>query len=126
MNRFLPFVWCNTLLLIACSLSLAQQTYPGQDEAIAAIRKMGGGVEIDLQLPGKPVVKIMLYKGRTAGIGLAPLAKLPEVNWIGLHASSVTHHEMKSLRNVRYGPNGRNLISVAEFGKKLDAGEIKP
>ncbi len=69
-----------------------------QDEAIAAIKKMKGFVEIDPQRPGKPVIRVHLFGGKTAGIDLAPLAKLPEIEWIGLHLSDITEADLEHLK----------------------------
>jgi hypothetical protein len=41
-----------------------------QEETIAAIKKMKGFVEFDTQRLDKPVTKVHLFAGKTAGIGL--------------------------------------------------------
>ena len=71
-----------------------------QEEAIAAIKKMGGFVDTDPQRPGDPVVRVHLFAGKTAGVGLAPLAKLPEIEWIGLHASDITEADLEYLKGL--------------------------
>ena len=63
-------------------------------------QKMKGRVEVDAKRPGKPVVKVHLYGGKTAGIGLAPLAKLPETEWIGLHLSDITEADLEHLKGL--------------------------
>jgi hypothetical protein len=71
-----------------------------QEEAIAAIQKMKGRVEVDAKRPGKPVIKVHLFGGKTAGIGLAPLTKLPEIEWIGLHLSDITEADLEHLKGL--------------------------
>src|SRR5436190_19157932 len=89
------------LLLMAGGVCAAQEgRNVEQDEAIAAIQKMKGRMEVDPQRPGKPVIKVHLYAGKTAGIGLAPLAKLPETEWIGLHLSGITEEDLEHLKGL--------------------------
>ena len=57
-------------------------------------------MEVDTKRPGKPVTKVHLYAGKTAGIGLAPLAKLPEIEWIGLHLSDITEADLEHLKGL--------------------------
>jgi hypothetical protein len=49
-----------------------------------------GRVEIDRQQQSHPVIKVHLFDGKTKGIGLGRLTKLPEIEWIGLHESDIT------------------------------------
>ena len=60
-------------ILLACSLVVGQEPKSEQEQLIAKIKGMGGDVSIDNTRPGKPVVKIHLFQGKTAGIGLEPL-----------------------------------------------------
>jgi Leucine-rich repeat (LRR) protein len=98
-TRFTPVV-----LLLAVTVAVTAWPAAGQgteqDEAVAAIRRMKGGVEFDPKRPGKPVTKVHLYAGKTAGIGLAPLAKLPEIEWIGLHLSDITEADLDHLKGL--------------------------
>ena len=42
----------------------------------------------------------LILAGKTAGIGLAPLAKLPEIEWIGLHLSDITEADLEHLKGL--------------------------
>src|SRR5262245_6742291 len=90
-------LWTHAWLLwvlIACRSVVGAEPNHEQDALIALIKKMGGDVRFDVSRPEKPVVQIHLYKGKTAGVGLEPLTKLTEVDWIGLHASDVTEADL--------------------------------
>ena len=77
MTRFVLIILFHALF-VAAGLSAAEVSNAQQEEAVAAIKQMKGSVVVDTQRPGKPVTEVHLYAGKTAGIGLAPLAKLPE------------------------------------------------
>ncbi len=88
------------LLVIAGPLAAADEKNAEQEEAIAAIKKMKGFVVYDRKRPGKPVIRVHLFEGKTAGIGLAPLTKLPEIEWIGLHLSDITEADLEHLKGL--------------------------
>src|SRR5262245_50254960 len=100
MTRFVQIVLLHALLMAVGSWAAAGEKSKEQEEAIAAIKKMKGRVEFDTKRPGKPVTKVHLYAGKTAGIGLAPLAKLPEIEWIGLHLSDITEADLEYLKGL--------------------------
>ena len=95
-RRFLPVL----LLLTFAGSAVAEEKNAAQEEAIAAIKKMKGDVVVDRKRPGQPVTEVHLYAGRTAGIGLAPLERLPEIEWIGLHDSDITDAELEHLKGL--------------------------
>jgi Leucine-rich repeat (LRR) protein len=100
MTRLAQILLLHVFLAAAGTLAAAADKETEQEEAIAAIKKMKGFVEYDAQRPGKPVTKVHLYAGKTAGIGLAPLAKLPEIEWIGLHLSDITEADLEYLKGL--------------------------
>ena len=100
MTRFVQFVLPGVLLVLAGPWTAAGDRKAEQEEAIAAIKRMKGSVEFDTQRPDKPVTKVHLYAGKTAGIGLAPLTKLPEIEWIGLHLSDITEADLEHLKGL--------------------------
>jgi Leucine-rich repeat (LRR) protein len=87
-------------LLVTSGLCVAEEKNVAQEEAVAAIQKMKGFVVTDKSRPGKPVTEVHLYAGKTAGIGLAPLEKLPEIEWIGLHDSDISEAELDHLKGL--------------------------
>jgi hypothetical protein len=87
-------------LLVTSGLWAAEEKNAAQEEAVAAIQKMKGFVVTDKNRPGKPVTQVHLYAGKTAGIGLAPLEKLPEIEWIGLHDSDISEAELDHLKGL--------------------------
>src|SRR5437762_3402719 len=99
MTRFFQILLLQALLL-ADGLSAAEESNAQQEEAIAAIKQMKGSVVVDTKRPGKPVTEVHLYAGKTAGIGLAPLAKLPEIEWIGLHLCDITESDLDHLKGL--------------------------
>ena len=101
MTRFMQIVLFPALLAAACSWATAEEKKnPEQEEAVAAIKKMKGNVEYDMLRPGMPVTKVHLFGGKTVGIGLAPLAKLPEIEWIGLRLSDITEADLDHLKGL--------------------------
>ena len=119
MTRFVQIVLLPALLVAVGPRATAGETSAEQEEAIAAIKKMKGFVEFDTQRPGKPVIKVHLYAGKTAGIGLAPLAKLPETEWIGLHLSDVTEADLEYLKGLtRLRQLGLANIRLTDAGVK--------
>jgi hypothetical protein len=90
MTRLVQIVLLSVLLAATCTRSAAEEKNAEQEKAVAAIKQMKGFVEYDRKRPGMPVTEVHLFEGKTAGIGLAPLAKLPEIEWIGLHRSDIT------------------------------------
>ena len=74
MLRFVRIVLLLVLLVAASSWLKAEEKNTEQEEAIAAIQKMKGSVALDTKRPGKPVIEVHLFGGKTAGIGLACIA----------------------------------------------------
>lgn len=111
------------VVVAAAAWASAQDKNAEQQEAIDAIKKMKGSVDIDAKRPGKPVIRVHLYQGKTAGIGLAPLAKLPEVEWIGLHASDITEADLEHLKGLtKLSRLGLADIRLSDAGLKRLAG----
>src|ERR1043165_8458769 len=108
------------VLLFASGALTAQETGNAEQEAaIAAIKMMKGRVEVDAQRPGKPVIQVHLYAGKTAGIGLAPLAKLPDIEWIGLHLRDITEADLEHLKGLtQLRPLGLADIRLSDAGLK--------
>jgi hypothetical protein len=100
MTRYVRMVLFPVLVVAVAAWASAQDKNTEQEEAIAAIKQMKGSVDIDPRKPGKPVIRVHLFEGKTAGIGLAPLAKLPEIEWIGLHASDITEADLEHLKGL--------------------------
>jgi len=101
MKRFVQIVLFHGLLVVAGPWAAAEEKNVEQEKAIAAIKQMKGFVEFDTKRPDKPVTKVHLYAGKTSGIGLGPLAKLPEIEWIGLHLSDITEADLEHLKGLK-------------------------
>lgn len=95
MMRFVRIVLFQVFLATGILSAAVEEKNAEQEAAVAAIKQMKGFVEYDRQRPGMPVTKVHLFGGKTAGIGLAPLAKLPEIEWIGLHLSDITEADLE-------------------------------
>jgi hypothetical protein len=100
MTSYIRIMLSPVLVATTAVCASAQDKNAEQEEAIAAINKMNGSVDIDQKRPGKPVIRVHLFEGKTVGIGLAPLAKLPEIEWIGLHASDITEADLEHLKGL--------------------------
>jgi Leucine-rich repeat (LRR) protein len=100
MTRLVQIVPLQALLVAVGSWAAAGEKGNEQEQAVAAIKQMKGYVVYDRQRPGKPVTEVHLFEGKTAGIGLAPLAKLPEIEWIGLHLSDISEADLEHLKGL--------------------------
>ncbi len=100
MPSFVRFVLVLVLMAASFTWAAGEEKNAEQEEAIAAIKKMNGDVDVEAKRPGKPVIRVHLFEGKTAGIGLAPLAKLPEIEWIGLHRSDITEADLAYLKSL--------------------------
>jgi hypothetical protein len=91
-------------LVIASSIAPAGCTTDpqaeAQDQALAAIQRLGGTFDRDLQLDGEPVVKVDL-SGRAAGdANLESLKGLPRLNALILRGTAVTDAGMAVLKDT--------------------------
>jgi len=119
MTRFMQIALFSALLAAACTWAGADEKKTEQEKAVAAIKQMKGFVEYDRQRPGAPVTKVHLFRGKTAGIGLAPLAKLPEIEWIGLHLSDISEADLEHLKGLtRLRRLGLADIKLSDAGLK--------
>jgi internalin A len=100
MTSCVRIVLIPVLVVASVTWAAGEEKNAEQEEAIAAIKKMNGYVDVDAKRPGKPVIRVHLFGGKTAGIGLAPLAKLPEIEWIGLHESDITEADLEYLKGL--------------------------
>lgn len=100
MTSCVRIVLVPVLVVASVMWAAGKEKNAKQEEAIAAIQKMTGYVDVDAKRLGKPVIRVHLFEGKTAGIGLAPLAKLPEIEWIGLHASDITEADLEYLKGL--------------------------
>ena len=78
MKRFVRIVLFHAVL-VAAPWAAAEEKNAEQEKAIAAIKQMKGFVEFDTQRPGKPVTKVHLYAGKTAGIGNFQLVQVQDL-----------------------------------------------
>ncbi|MCE9608117.1 MAG: hypothetical protein K8U03_24795 [Planctomycetia bacterium] len=116
MTSILRLLLLSVSVFVATSPAAADEKNVAQEEAIAAIRKMKGNVKIDDKRPGKPVTEVHLFGGKTKGIGLAPLTKLPEVEWIGLHLSDITEDDLEYLKPLKLRRVGLADIKLTDSG----------
>src|SRR5262245_8984019 len=101
MTRFVRTVLLPALLVLVAPWAAAEDKKAEQDEAIAAIKKMKGALESDTARRDTPLTQVQLDAGKTSRIGLAPLAKLPEIGWIGLHLSDITEADLEHLKGLK-------------------------
>lgn len=97
--------------LLGCGLILgfvaagSPATPREQDDAGAAIKKLGGTVEIDDQKPGKPVIKVDLHETKITDTDLGLLKSLPELRHLDLRLTKIGDAgvvQLKELKELRF------------------------
>jgi hypothetical protein len=92
-TRGLPVVaW---LLLIGPTVQAADQS-----EAVAAIKKLGGKVEVDEAAAGKPVVKVDFQKAPVSDADLEHLKGLNKLQELRLSGTKITDHGLGYLKGL--------------------------
>ena len=84
--------------------------------AVKAIKKLGGGVEVDTKQPGKPVVAVVLYNTRVTDVGLKELTGLKHLRALNLNDTTVTDvglKEVKELKSLQLLDLGHTKITDA-------------
>ncbi len=96
-----------TLLMVLALPVIAGSVLPlprataGQEEAIAAIKKLGGKVMIDNKRDGKPVVGVDLSDTKVTDADLALLKQLPDLQLLRLAVTGVTGDGLEHLKGLK-------------------------
>ncbi|HEY7428566.1 MAG TPA: hypothetical protein VH682_30330 [Gemmataceae bacterium] len=69
--------------------------------ALAIVRRRGGRCEIDKDSPGKPVVRVILFKSRVTDDEVRQLKWLSRLRYLDLAGTGVTDACLDSLRELR-------------------------
>ncbi len=83
------------LLVVASAQDIAG---PSQEQAIAAIKKLGGKVKIDEKSPGRPVIELRLSYTKITDAGLVHLKGLTNLKTLWLFSTKVTDAGVKKLQ----------------------------
>ena len=106
-----------------------------QEEAIAAIKKLGGKVKIDEKSPGKPVIEVHLHKTKVTDDWLEHLKVLTKLEYLLLsvtkvnaglvHLKGLNSLRTLTLRSTKITDAGLvHLKGLTEI-RELDLGETK-
>ena len=88
-----------------------------ESAAIAAIEKLGGKVEVDQQLPDKPVIKVYLHSTPVTDADLVHIAQLKQVQNIFLAKTQITDAGLEHLRDAHgLKTLGLNATAVTDGG----------
>jgi hypothetical protein len=100
MRYHVLFALTPALLLVAASTGQAQVSEEAQAKAVAAIEKLGGKVEIDGTLPGKPVVAVDLAQAKIKDDDLACLVACTELRKLQLERATITDAALVHIRGL--------------------------
>jgi hypothetical protein len=73
----------------------------GRARALAVVRRRGGRCEIDKDSPGKPVVRVILFKTRVTDDEVRQLKWLSKLRYLDLAGTEVTDACLDGLRELR-------------------------
>ena len=71
-----------------------------QEQAIAAIKKLGGKVTIDKKSPNKPVIKVDFRRTKVTDDGLVHLAGMTELRRLYLKNTRITDSGLEHLKGL--------------------------
>jgi hypothetical protein len=126
-----PVVWLAAVAGLA-GAACAGADAKGEAKAVAAIKKLGGKVIVDDELPGKPIVKVTFYWAGVGSDDLTHLAGLTTVRRLNLswntrirsdglrHLKKLTRLEELSLRRTGVGDAGMDHLRGLARLKSLD------
>ena len=101
MHYFTMSTLAAALLLVPGASASAQGDNAEQERAIARIEKLGGKFELDEKRPGKPVIKVDLYRTKVTDADLEILKAFTQVRSLNLRSlGGVTDAGMKHLKGL--------------------------
>jgi len=71
-----------------------------EEEAVSAILKLGGKVERDETLPGRPIVEVDLSKTKVTDSDLKDLKELKDLQRLNLSGTHITDAGLKDLKQA--------------------------
>ena len=94
--------YVSTLLLtsIQISFGVAAERTAERSEAIAQIEKLGGTVDVDEMIPGKPVVAVELRETKITDAGLICLEGLARLRTLDLGYTDVTDDGLRHIAGL--------------------------
>ena len=78
------------VLVLTAQAAAQEKAKPTQEQAIAAIKKLGGSVTLDEKKPGKPVIVVDLSKTKVTDAELVYLKGLTNLQTLELSFTKVT------------------------------------
>src|SRR4249919_1878112 len=90
MRLYAPMFLAGLFLVVTSSVLRAQDKEAANERAIAAIKRLGGKVEVDRNRPGLPVVEVDLRHTKVIDASLEHLAGLKTLERVSLKETTVT------------------------------------
>src|SRR6516164_5000490 len=100
MQRHLGSAALVILLLLAALGSPAGERGAAEQQVIAAIKKLGGRVELDETRPGKPVVRVSLEGTAVTDADLSSLAVFTQLRELDLSGTAITDTGLVHLKRL--------------------------
>lgn len=88
------------VLTLTVQASAQDKPAPTQEQAVAAIEKLGGKVDVDDTSPKKPVIRVIFKGGKVTDAGLVHLRGLSELKTLYLDGSSITDAGLVNLKGL--------------------------
>src|SRR5687768_7942225 len=110
MRRYAPLALAGLFLLLTQPRLRAQDSKAERERAIAAIKKLGGAVEVDATKPGRPVVGVNLKHIKEVDASLEHLQGLTDLGRLSLRDTRVSDDGMRYLK-------GMTNLEVLELGR---------
>ena len=100
MRRYAPLALVGVVLVVSQPMLRAQYSKAEQESAIAAIKKLGGKVEVDTKSPGMPVVGVNLKRTKIVDASLEHLKGLTRLEILYLKDTAVTDEGLVYIKGL--------------------------
>jgi hypothetical protein len=94
-------LWLLIIVALFVALSVQAQTPTKKQQTIAAIEKLGGKVELNENLSGKPIVKVDFHNTQITDTDLKLLKKLSELRNLDLRFTKIGDAGMAHLKKLK-------------------------
>src|SRR4051794_27100456 len=92
---------CMSILLLLASVFTASANVNSmQDRAVAEVTRLGGKIEVDETLPGKPIVKVDLHSTQVTDLDLVFLKDLIQLRALDLRLTQIGDAGVANLKKL--------------------------
>ncbi len=88
------------LLLLGSFYTVTAKVDSKRERAVAEVARLGGTIEFDETISGKPVIKVDLHGTQVTDADLKFLRDLPELRTLDLHLTQIGDASVANLKNL--------------------------